>query len=261
MNTQTLKFLLVSLLSAQSFVSFTQARIPIKVNDKSIKAGVDVGIALKLSESDVIKIADEYIRWMDEHNPIASDDNPYTIRLNKLVGKHAKEDGLQLNFKVYEVADINAFACADGSVRVFAGLMDIMTDEEILSVIGHEIGHIKNSDTKDAIKKAYMISAARDAASSQGGMVGALSGTELGNFAEALLNSQFSKSQETAADMYGFGFLKKNNYQLTSMGAALRKLQKVEGEAGADKSKLKQLFSSHPDITRRAERMEIKAKE
>ena len=35
---------------------------------------------------------------------------------------------------------LNAFACADGSVRVFSSLMDIMTDEELLGVIGHEVG-------------------------------------------------------------------------------------------------------------------------
>jgi putative metalloprotease len=233
----------------------------IKVNEKTVSAAAKAGKAITLSDADVVNITSEYVRWMDEHNPVASDDNAYTIRLNIIVGKHIQEDSLHLNFKVYEVQDVNAFACADGSVRVFTGLMDIMRDEEILSVIGHEIGHVKNSDTKDAIKNAYMISAAHDAASSQGGKVGALSDTELGDFAEAIAKSQFSKSQEIAADTYGFNFLKKNNYKLTSMGSAFRKLQKLEEEAGVDKSKLKQLFSSHPDIAKRAERMEMKAKE
>jgi putative metalloprotease len=262
MKFQTLKFLLVAFLSAQSLASLAQFKIgAIKVNDKSMTAAAKAGKALTLSDADVVNITKAYVQWMDEQNAVASDDNPYTIRLNKIAKKHAKEDGLDLNFKVYDVAEINAFACADGSVRVFAGLMDLMTDEEILSVVGHEIGHVKNSDTKDAIKNAYLASAARDAASSQGGKVGALSDTQLGDFAEAIAKSQFSKSQETAADAYGFNFLKKNNYKLAAMGSAFRKLQKLEEEAGADKSKLKQLFSSHPDIAKRAERMEIKAKE
>jgi putative metalloprotease len=34
--------------------------------------------------------------------------------------------------------------------------MDIMTDNELLAVIGHEIGHVKNQDTKDAMKSAYL---------------------------------------------------------------------------------------------------------
>ena len=90
----------------------------------------------------------EYIDWMDEHNQVCADDNPYTIRLKKLTEGLTDADGIPLNFKVYYVVDVNAFACADGSIRVFSSLMDIMTDEELLGVIGHEIGHIAHRDSK-----------------------------------------------------------------------------------------------------------------
>ena len=56
--------------------------------------------------------------------------------------------GIQLNFKVYDVIDVNAFACGDGSVRVFSSLMDIMTDDELMAIIGHEIGHIVHHDSR-----------------------------------------------------------------------------------------------------------------
>jgi putative metalloprotease len=46
------------------------------------------------------------------------------------------------------------FATADGSVRVYSGLMDIMDDNELLAVIGHEIGHVANHDSQDAIKSS-----------------------------------------------------------------------------------------------------------
>ena len=49
---------------------------------------------------------------------------------------------MKLNYKVYEVVDINAFACGDGSIRVFSALMDLMDDDELMAVIGHEIGHV-----------------------------------------------------------------------------------------------------------------------
>ncbi len=41
----------------------------------------------------------------------------------------APADRLPLNFKVYLVVDVNAFACGDGSIRVFSSLMDLMTDD------------------------------------------------------------------------------------------------------------------------------------
>ena len=72
---------------------------------------------------------------MDEHNPVLPEDNPYVQRLRKLTVGITDADGIPLNFKVYHVTDINAFACPDGSVRVFSSLMDIMNDDEIEIVI------------------------------------------------------------------------------------------------------------------------------
>ena len=53
---------------------------------------------------------------MNENNPVTPDDNPYTIRLKKLTEGLTEADGIPLNFKVYDVIDVNAFACPDGSV-------------------------------------------------------------------------------------------------------------------------------------------------
>ena len=36
---------------------------------------------------------------------------------------------------------------ADGTIRVYSGLMDLMTDDELLFVIGHEMGHVAVSYT------------------------------------------------------------------------------------------------------------------
>lgn len=51
----------------------------------------------------------ESVEWMDKHNPVLPDDNPYTQRLNRLVEGITDADGIPLNFKVYHVIDINAF--------------------------------------------------------------------------------------------------------------------------------------------------------
>ena len=69
------------------------------------------------------------MQWMDTHNPLTKPDTEYGKRLEKLTGHIKEVDGLKVNFGVYEVIDVNAFACGDGSVRICAGLMDIMTDD------------------------------------------------------------------------------------------------------------------------------------
>ncbi len=88
----------------------------------------------------------------------------YDRRLRRLTEGITEADGIPLNFKVYLVIDVNAFACGDGSIRVFSSLMDLMTDDELMAIIGHEIGHIVHADVKHAMKNAYLASAARNAA-------------------------------------------------------------------------------------------------
>lgn len=107
---------------------------------KAISGATKAVSAATLTDEQMTEYVAEYIAWMDEHNQVCADDNEYTIRLKKLTEGLSDADGIPLNFKVYYVTDVNAFACADGSVRVFSSLMDIMTDEELLGVIGHEIG-------------------------------------------------------------------------------------------------------------------------
>jgi hypothetical protein len=40
-----------------------------------------------------------------------------------------------VNYKVYMAKDVNAFAMANGCIRVYSGLMDMMTDNEVEAVI------------------------------------------------------------------------------------------------------------------------------
>lgn len=247
------------LLSAILIAALTGAsNAQIKLNTKAVGA-VSKGVkAATFSDADAAKLAKEAVDWMDKNNPVAGADDAYTKRLNKLFGKHSNENGLALNYKVYLVKDINAFACADGSIRVFAALMDMMTDEEILSVIGHEIGHVKNKDTRDAVRDAYKRAAISDAAASQSGVAAKLTESQLGQFANAILSSKYNRKQESAADKYGYDFLKKNGYNVMAMASAFKKLASLSG--GAEKSKTEKMLSSHPDSGQRSAQVEAWAK-
>ena len=180
------------------------AQAQFKLN-KAISAGTKVLQAATLTDAQVIGYVKEYIDWMDENNPVCEGDDEFAVRLARITAK-INIDGL--NIKAYRVRDVNAFACADGSIRVFAGLMQIMTDEEILGVIGHEIGHVMNKDSKDAFRTALLASALRDGVSSAGGTAAKLSDSQLGDLGEAVTQSKFSQIQEYAADEYGYNFLK-----------------------------------------------------
>lgn len=227
---------------------------------KAMNGAVKAAKAVTLTDAQMAEYVKEYIDWMDEHNPVCAADDPYTVRLNKLTEGLTEVEGIPLNFKVYYVIDVNAFACADGSVRVFSSLMDIMSDEELLGVIGHEVGHVAHKHSKNAFRTALLTSALKDGISSQGGTVAALTDSQLGDLSEALVNASYSQKQEREADDYGYDFLKKAGKNPWAMALSFQKLKQLQEEAGAQKdSKLNQLFSTHPDLDARIERMQKRA--
>ena len=219
-----------------------------------------VAKAATLSDEDMVQYVKEYIDWMDSHNPVLPAEDPYVQRLAKLTEGLTDVEGLPLNFKVYNVVDVNAFACADGSIRVFAALMDIMSDDELLGVIGHEVGHVAHKDSKKAFRTALLTSALKDGIASTGGKAAALTDSQLGSLSEALVTAKHSQKQEREADDYGYEFLKSHGKNPRAMAMAFRKLKQLQDEAGQTKtSKINQLFSSHPDLESRIERMDKRA--
>ena len=231
--------------------------------NKLLDAGAKATQAVTLTDAKIEQYAKEYMAWSDANNPICKDSDPnmkkYSDRLKNILGNaNTTVNGKQLNIKVYCVADQNAFACADGSIRVFAGLMDIMSDDELFGIIGHEMGHIANKDTKEAFRKALLTSAVLDVIGSTGKTAANLTDSQLGTIAESFASAQFSQKQEYAADDYGYNFLKNNGKNPKAMASALRNLQKLFDDPKTNKSKIKQLFSTHPDSGKRAERLEKK---
>lgn len=224
-----------------------------KIDPNAIGAATDVFKSVTLSESQMVDMSKKSAKEMDGKNPVSSeqkgDKTKYGERLNKLFGPHKNEDGLKLNYKAYVVKDFNAFAMPDGSVRVFAGLMDKLTDEEILGVIGHEIGHVKLKHSLRAYKKALLASGVRKGVASAGGAGGELAAGQLGAVGQKFVSSQFSQAHELEADLYGINFLKKHGYNPRAMVTAFQKMKEEAGEGGG-------LLASHPATSKRIEKME-----
>ena len=221
-----------------------------------IQGGAKAVQALTLSNNDILGYVQQYVQESDSKNKILGPETTYGKRLARLTEGLTDVNGMPLNFKVYQNADVNAFACADGSVRVYTGLMDIMTDNEVLGVIGHEIGHVAHEDTKRAFKQALFNSALKDGLASTSTTVAALTDSQLGALGDALAKSKYSKKQENQADEYGYNFLKSHGKNPIAMVQAFRKLQQMEQASGQQSSFVKNLFSDHPEISKRIANMQ-----
>lgn len=215
-----------------------------------IGAGSKALQAATISDSQIQSYVHQYVQSMDQQNKVAAANSPYSVRLAKLTHGLTSVDGIPLNFKVYMTNDINAFACADGSVRVYSGLMDRMTDDEVLGVIGHEIGHVAHKDTRKAFQEALLQSALVEGIGSTSNTAALLTSSQLSQLGQKLMSAKYSQKQESNADDYGYDFLKANGKNPWAMAYAFSKLEELEG-AQPNNNGLSQMFSSHPSTPKR----------
>lgn len=217
------------------------------------EAGLDAVTAITLSDEAVSKLSADAAGYSDHQNPVAGKTSPYAKRLDRITADCMEKDGVHFNYKVYIDPTINAFAMGDGTIRVYSGLMDMMADDELRFVIGHEMGHIVKRHVRKKMQLAYAASALRKGIASQNNAVGDIARSQLGGFAEKLVNAQFSQQEEREADDYGLMVIKDKGFGPGGAVSALRKLATLS----ADHS----FLSSHPAPDKRADRLEGRSHE
>jgi putative metalloprotease len=220
---------------------------------KALKVGQQALQAATLTDADVKTLANQACEQSDAAEKIAPPKDKYSKRLAGIAKKLGTEiNGQPVNYKVYLTPDVNAWAMANGCIRVYSGLMDLMTDDEVIGVLGHEIGHVALGHSKKAMQTAYTVATAKSAVGEYGGSAGAaLSGSSLGKFTEELINAQFSQSQELDADNFSYDLLTQKNLKREPLASAFKKLEQLGGGEHS-------MLDSHPASADRAKNIETR---
>lgn len=230
-----------------------------------LSGGAKIAQAASISDEQIQAYVGQYVKQLDAQNAVLPESSPYVRRVRQMTAGITSVDGIPLNFKVYKTKDVNAFACADGSVRLYSGLLDAMTDNEVLGVVGHEIGHVALRHSKKQFKNALLTSAVRDAIVSTGGTLAALSASQLGDLGETLMGAKFSRKQENQADDYGYQFLVEHGKNPWAMAMAFEELLTLSSGGTSSSTKaaasspVTEAFSDHPATETRIARMSARA--
>ena len=211
------------------------------------RAGIDAVKAVTLDDEDVRRLASVLAEQCDGEHAMAPPDDPYAARLQRLTAPYSEYAGHTFDLKVYLSPKVNAFAMADGTIRIYSGLMDLMEDDELLFVVGHEMGHVVEDHVTAKIRLAYAGSAVRKAIASQRNEAGQIARSVLGALAQQLINAQYSQKEERAADNFGLKFIQSQGLGEQPAVSAMMKL----ADLGHDHS----FLSSHPAPEARAERL------
>ncbi len=140
---------------------------------------------------------------------LQANESPTQTTLNQLLDRlevHLASDDRERDFHVVYVPEetVNALALPGDRIIIFRGLLEeVQSENELMMVLGHELGHFVNRDHLRSIVRQLIVPVV--VASVFGDMSGlAAAGASV---TEALSNAQFSQAQELKADQVGLKLL------------------------------------------------------
>lgn len=159
----------------------------------------------------------------------------------------------RLEFRAAEAIGANAFALPSGIVVVTDDLVALAeSDDEIVAVLAHEIGHVRHRHALRQMLQAAGVSALAVAVL---GDVSSLS--SILSVAPALLTAKHSRDFEREADVFAKQWLHDHNIDESNFDAILCRMSKGDGDdpgaakSGEKSSEVVDFFSSHPPTDER----------
>ena len=147
--------------------------------------------------------------------------------LDRLETNLPEEQKQERNYQVLYIpqATVNALAIPGDRIIIYAGLLDKMTSEnELMMVMGHELGHFAHRDHLRGLGRQLFL---QMAIATIFGDVSWLQGTAAA--VQAVSQAQFSQSQETEADEFGLTLLQATYGQVAGATDFFAQLNQQKG--------------------------------
>ncbi|PKA05121.1 hypothetical protein CH375_06955 [Leptospira ellisii] len=190
----------------------------------------------------------------ERFSELKNDGNKDYDYLNKLIVSLTvyRQKPFEYSVFIMEEESPNAFALPGGVIFVTRGMLSTLKSEnELIAVLAHEIGHIEKSHCMDGVRFELLSK-----------KIGTETLGKLADFAFQLMTRHsYNKTQEDEADGYAFELVSNTLYDPIGVGAAFQRLEQYSPEAGVKKAKLlSEYFQSHPHMDLRREKFSEKAK-
>jgi Zn-dependent protease with chaperone function len=164
-------------------------------------------------------------------------------RFSSLVHEHYPQVACKLWFRGTHSAgwdDFNAFAVPGGTIVLLDGLAKAMDDEEVLAVLGHELGHVVHRDGMHGIAQQMGLLAV---AGVVWGDMSSLAATVAAGF-EGL---RYSRAMEADADAFAVTFLSRGGIPVQHLADAFAVIEREEAKRGA----MPTFLNDHPSTPER----------
>ena len=225
------------------------------------REGVDVGKNSAFSQlvpADSVERSslEQYAQMLDqaaEKKALASKDHPQLRRLRDIANKiipHAlswnpRAANWQWEVNLIGSKQINAFCMPGGKIAFYTGILDQLklNDDEVAMVMGHEIAHALREHARERMGKSAATNIGASLLTQLLGL--GQVGQTVTNYGAQLLTLQFSRDNESEADLVGMELAARAGYDPR---AGVTLWQKM---SAANKGAPPQWLSTHPSGTTR----------
>jgi predicted Zn-dependent protease len=198
-----------------------------------------------ISESQEVQMGQEAAKEVAASiSPIADNAlQQYVSNLGMTLARGSERPNLPWSFTVIDDAQVNAFALPGGPIFITRGILSHMNSEaQLVSVLGHEIGHITAKHSVQQMSQAQL---------AQIGLIAAvivkpgLAGFgDLASQGLGLLFLKFGRDDERQSDELGFKYMTTAGYSPTEMAEMFRTLGRL---GGGGEGRVPEWLSTHPD--------------
>jgi predicted Zn-dependent protease len=201
---------------------------------------------LRISDAEERQIGQEVSDKIVQEFGVYQDPNVtrYVTMVGGVLAQAGPRPNLEWEFVVLDTEGVNAFAAPGGFIHITKGLLGLMKNEaELAGVLAHEIVHVTEKHTVNAIQKNDTVKVASDEVGSSGGLARGVI-TKLAEKAYSdILNNKFSRNDEGESDEKGLLLASKLGYAPDGLAGALKKL----ADRNKDIKEPNGLFASHPE--------------
>jgi len=179
-----------------------------------------------ISEAELKKQADKDIAKMDKDQDIV--DDQYHQDLMKVMKKIPLPNGLKLDVQVYWSPYLYVFTLANGAIRVNHGVIEKLSDDELLFVMAHEVAHLISGDYLKSHRNEHNMHAFEKMLNMGGESMGSMSNGVLAGVTSEMRKSRFQKHEEYNADEFSMKVLRKNGVPRKAAEDALELLMYLD---------------------------------
>jgi predicted Zn-dependent protease len=213
--------------------------------------------AARYSNSGLLNERDELKLGTQLHREVTKKYNLTDAGLDRVdrVGQRCARASLRPNmlykFHVIQSREINGFSLPGGHVYITTALLKMANDDELASVLSHEVGHIVARHSLKTLKKSQEYN---DIAKQIGELTGVAGdaardlGVALGQIGGGWMLTFHTRDEEREADFLGVRAMPRAGFDPQGMVTMFQKLLRIE-ETHSDL--LGSLFSDHPDAQER----------